>query len=457
MLKFSTSLTLAMGLALTAPMTAAMAQEAGAQQGADWLDIELNKSIVIETPRVPRAISITNPDIADVVQLGSPTKWQIQGAAIGSTDLVIQFGGDEPPLIYEITVHQDLSDMIRRVEGLAPENPPRVYPLNGRIVVEGSVPDLDTLERVAMVARMYDEEFVNLMQVGGDHQVQLEVIYAEVSRTGLRRMGINVLWSLPQAGAGLLNNLSTLPQSGLGSVTNLQPFALDAGYNALGYVAQGINIIGVMNLLDSHNLGKVIAQPTLVSLSGQKAEFLNGGQIPIVVPNPQGFATAQFRDYGTRMLFIPTVLSGDVIDVQVDLELSDLDTANGVNLSGAIIPALTTRRARAHVRLKSGMTFAIAGLLSETTTFARDGVPGLSRIPILGAFFREIEHRREEIEIMVYVTPRLVRPMAEDEVPPILGSTEDNNPGDLKFYLLGMDRKDRSRTAEPTGPIGLHR
>ncbi len=461
MMRISPSL-VAISLALGTAAPAALAQEAGSSQGladgSDWLDIELNKSIVLETPRVPRAISITNPEIADVVQLGTATKWQIQGAAIGSTDLVIQFGSDEPPLIYEITVHQDLSDLTRRVQAILPDAPPRVYPLNGRIVVDGDVPDLDTLEQVAMVARMYDEEFVNLMKVGGDHQVQLEVIYAEVNRSALRQMGVNVLWSLPQAGAGVFNNLATLPQSGLGSISQLQPFPLTTtGYNVLGYVTQGINILGVMNVLDGHDMGKILAQPTLVSLSGQKSEFLSGGEVPVVVPNPQGIPNVQFRDFGTRMLFIPTVLADDLIDIQVDLELSELDPANSVPLSGGTVPAFSTRRVKAHVRLQSGMTFAIAGLMQETTTFSRQAVPGLGRIPVLGALFRTVRHQREELEVMVYITPRLVRPMAEDEVPPILGTTEDNNPSDLKLFLLGMDRRDHSRTVAPTGIIGLHR
>lgn len=457
------ALPLVAALGVTLPAFAQQARTANSQQdarGGDWLDIELNKSIVVETPRTPRAISITNPEIADVVQLGSPTKWQIQGTSIGSTDLVIQFGSDEPPLIYEITVHQDLSDLIRRIETTTPPGTtaPRVYPLNGHIVVEGAVPDLDTLERITMVARMFDEEFVNLLRVGGDHQVQLEVVYAEVSRTGLRALGINLLWNLPQAGAAITNNLTALPGGWTSLQAPLGGFTLDGGgYSLSGFVGQGINLAGALTVLDNANLVKIMAQPTLVSLSGQKSEFLNGGKVPIVIPNPQGIPQFRFEEYGTRMLFIPTVLANDVIDIQVDVELSQVDDSTSVQVLGTSVPGLTARRVKAHVRVKDGMTFAIAGLLSENVSYARIAVPGLGRIPVLGALFRRVEHLREEREVMVYVTPRLVRPLAENDLPPILGTTEDNNPSDLALFLLGTDRRAGSRVAAPTGVIGLHR
>lgn len=427
------------------------------EQRSDWLDIELGKSIVLETPRIPRAISITNPDIADVVQLGSPTKWQIQGSSIGTTDLVIQFSDNVPPMIYEITVHQDLSDLIRRIDSVVPQNPPQVYPLGDHIVVEGVVPDLDTLERVSLVSQMYDESFVNLMTVKGDHQVQLEVIYAEVSRSGLRKMGINAFWNAPQLGVGLLTGSFSRTAPLLGSFAASLVPVQGSGFTLYGLVGQGINVGGALNILDSHGLAKNISQPTLVSLSGQKAEFLAGGTVPVIIQGQNGAVNVQYRPFGTRMLFIPTVLANDLIDIQIDLEVSELDPAAGVSVRGTTVPGFATRQMKGHVRLKSGMTFAIAGLLAEKIKFTRDEFPGLGRIPVIGALFRTILHQREESEILIYVTPRLVRPMAPGEVPAILGTTENNNPSDLALYLLGADRRAGSRTAAPTGEVGLQR
>ncbi len=448
---------LAMGSSAFAAPTASTAGETR----SDWLDIELGKSIVLETPQVPRAISITDPTVADVVQLGSPMKWQIQGQAIGTTDLVIQFGGDVPPMIYEITVHQDLSDLTRRIDAVVAQNPPRIYPLGDHIVVEGTVSDLDTLERVALIAQMYDEEFVNLMTVKGDHQVQLEVIYAEVTRSAIRQLGVNLFWSQAQYGAGSLQGNALagrnagLPQ--LGQFANVALQGASQGFALYGLIGQGINVGALLQVLDRHALAKVMAQPTLVSLSGQRAEFLAGGEVPVITPAIGGFATVQYREFGTRMSFLPTVLADDLIDVQLDLELSSIDPAVGTSLRGNTVPGFKSRKLRGHVRLKSGMTFAVAGLLQERVSMTRDEVPGLGRIPVLGALFRSINHEREEIELMVYITPRLVRPMAPGEVPAILGTTENNNPSDLALYLLGADHRPKSRTASPTGEVGLQR
>jgi pilus assembly protein CpaC len=455
MLKMLATLVVLFTALLAVPTSSAQA----ADERSGWLEIELGKSLVVELPDVPRAISVTNPTVADIVQLGSPLRWQVQGKKIGTTDLIIQFSGDRPPMLHEVTVHRDLSDLIRRIDNLVESNPPRVYPLNDRIVLEGTVDDLDTLEQISMIAGIYDANFVNLLRVRGDHQVQLEVIFAEVSRTGLRQMGVNILVnpSGTTSLAGITNGLAADPPLGL-PLTLLQYSPSAAAYSLFGGWFRGsFNIFGAINILDQYGLAKVIAQPTLVSLSGQQAEFLSGGEVPVPTPNAQGNITIKYREFGTRMLFVPTVLADDVIDVQINLEMSALDDALAARLNGLPVPGLTSRKVVSHVRLKSGMTFAIAGLLTERIAMTRDEVPGLGRIPVLGALFRSISHEREETELMVYVTPRLVRPMAPGEVPPILGTTENNNPVDVALFLLGATRRAKSRTATPTGDVGLQR
>ena len=218
-----------------------------------------------------------------------------------------------------------------------------------------------------------------------------------------------------------------------------------------------MNISGVLSIMDRYGLAKIISQPTLMSLSGQKAEFLAGGSVPQVLPSANGATSVTYKDFGTHMTFIPTVLGDDVVDVQVELEVSSLDPALGVSVQGSSIPGFNSRKASTHIRLRSGMTFAVAGLLSEKVSMTRDEVPGLGRIPVIGALFRSVKHTREETEMIVYVTPRLVRPMAPGEVPALLGTTENNNPSDLALFLLGMDHRAHSRTATPTGEVGLQR
>lgn len=459
--RLATAFTVLSGLA-AAPASAQESQ-------SDYFDIELGKSIVFTTPRVPSAIAITDPAVAVAVTLGVANKIQVQGVSIGTTDLVVQFGPGVPPLVYEITVHRDLSDLVRRIDSIVEGEPPRVYPLGERIVVEGPVDDLDTLEQVALVSRIYDEEFVNLMSVRGDHQVQLEVLFAEVSRTATRQLGLNVLWG--NAGQ---NALLSGPLNGKVQVANpqlLSALTTGAGQNGFvgspvlggftlgGYLAQ-FDVAALIGVLDDYKVGKILAQPTLVSLSGQKAEFLSGGQIPI--PTPQGGAggstvTIQYKSYGVQLWFIPTVLAGDVIDVQMYIEVSEPDFSVATRVAGFDVPGFFTRTSQNHVRLENGMTFAVAGLLSDDVTYSRVGVPGLGRLPLIGTLFRAVNHVRDETEVVIYVTPRLVRPLAPGEVPAPPGTTENNNPSDFELFILGMDHRPNSRTATATGAVGLQR
>lgn len=444
-------------LSVVAP--AAHAQDAR----ADWLDIEIGKSIVIETPRSPTAIAVTDPEIANFQPMSPTNRIQVQGKAIGSTDLVVQFGPGVPPMIYEVTVHRDLGDLVRRIDAIVEGEPPRVYPLGERVVVDGSVQDLDTLEQVAMVASIFDEDFINLMTVRGDHLVQLEVVFAEVSRTGNRSLGMNVLWGDERLALGLQgpgNNPSyafNAPQLNnvVGAGNPVSPPGV--GTFGIGAFIRPIDLTAMMSILSGYNLGKIHAQPTLVSLSGQQAEFLAGGEIPVPAPGGPGMIMVRFKEYGVKLSFVPTVLANNVIDIRTYLEISEPDFANATRVTGVEIPAFIARKARSHVRIESGMTFAIAGMLTDNVSYARLEVPGLGRIPIIGTLFRQVTHTREETEVVVYVTPRLVRPLGPGEVPAAPGTTENNNPSDLELFLLGMNHRPGSRTAQPTGAVGLQR
>lgn len=465
-----TALLFRIASALSAVSLLTIADAHAQEERSDWLDIELGKSVVLTTPRVPQAIAITDPKVATAVTLGVANKIQIQGTALGTTDLIVQFGPGIAPVSYEITVHRDLSDLIRRVDSIVEGEPPRVYPLGDRIVMEGAVDDLDTLERLALVTRVYDPEFVNLMYVRGDHQVQLEVVFAEVSRTAARQLGLNVLYG--DRAAGVVGGMFTQGQNqpSFANTQIIDSITTAAGDGAigsplqsgitLGAFIQQINLTAVLGTLDDYKIGKILAQPTVVALSGQKAQFLSGGQLPIPVPQGgagQSVITIQFRDYGVKMWFVPTVLAGDVIDVQVYLEISEPDYANAIAIAGIAVPGFVTRQGETHLRMENGMTFAVAGLLSENTTFNRVGVPGLGRIPLVGTLFRTVRHVRDEREVVMYVTPRLVRPLAPGEAPTPPGTAENNNPTDFELYLMGADHRINSRTESPTGAVGLKR
>jgi pilus assembly protein CpaC len=443
-----------------------------ADTDSTWLDIEVGKSSVLKTPKGATAIAVTDPTVADIITLGHANRIQIQGKTVGSTDLVIQLDADAQPIIYQITVHQNLSELIRRVNAMVEGTPPRIYPLEGHIIAEGNVDDLDTLEHITQLLTVYDENFVNLMSVRGDHQVQLEVVFAEVSRTGLRELGLNALFGGPPLAFGVQSPtasptaelihpyLATMMQKGIvGGATS-------AGFNIMTYI-DSVGLATVLSVLDDYSVSKILAKPTLVALSGNQANFQAGGEVPVINAPTTGTIKIEFKPYGVIVAFVPTVLANNVVDVRVELEVSEVDYAGGTSASGIEVPAFITRKSSSHLRIESGMTFAVAGMLSEGTSFTRAQIPLLGDFPFLGTFFRYTRHQRQERELMIFVTPRLVRPMAANEVPHYPGVNEDSNPTDFELFMLGLDHRTGSRKANDDnassemsaapGPIGLMR
>lgn len=427
---------------------------------SDWLDIELGKSQVLETPEHATVVAITDPNVADIIPMNSANKIQVQGKSVGSTDLVIQLGAGREPFIYEITVHRDLSSLVRRIDNIVEGAPPRVYPVGDRIVIQGDVSSLQVLEEIALVARIYDPEFVNLMHVIGDHQVQLEVVIAEVSRSGLRELGMNFLFGNSAIGAGLsspnaTSNLVTNPTQTLINAGAVQAAA--AGTFQVASYVSAASLGAVLSVLDDYMLSKVLAQPTMVCLSGQKAQFLAGGEIPLPKASGTGTISVDFREYGVKMAFVPTVLGHNIIDTQIEVEMSEPDYGNATRATGIEIPGFRTRKGQTHLRLEDGTTFAMMGLLSEQTSYSRAEIPGLGRIPVVGAAFRYTRHEREEKELMVFVTPHLVRPLQPGSVPMPPGVDGQPDPSDLDLFLLGREAKFTPGEVRPAGLIGLDR
>lgn len=464
----------ALALPLAMGGTVLLESEAQAQQSAaQWVDVPVGQSFIYQETRDILRVLISDSDIAELKQL-TPGQFQVRGLAVGSTDLWVWFK-DAPnnPVSYTLTVHEDLSDMVRRIDNTVDVNPPRVYPLMDRLVVEGSVPDVETLERVAGVASIYDPEFVNLMSVAGDHQIQLEVVFTEVDRRAFRELGINAIWGDNALGLSLSGPASVLSTFavGPGSPSNIGGGFIEAAttgtYQLLGTFGGDVDLAAIMSVLEQYDVSKILARPTLVALSGQQAEFLAGGEVPIPVAQTGNKITVEFKEYGVKLLFVPTVLANDVVDMRVYVEVSDIDSANSIRLTGIEIPAFISRKSQSHLRLESGMTFAMAGMLNEKSSQTTAMIPILGEIPIIGTLFRYVKHERVESELVIFVTPRLVRPMAASEVPDLPTSYEDNNPNDLELFLLGMDHRiggrnggdedEGSSGGEPQGTIGLAR
>ena len=407
------------------------------------IDVGVGQSSIVTAPRAIARVLVSDRDVASV-QLLEEGQIQVLGEALGTTDLWVWYRGEPgQPHRTLLTVRRDLSDLDRRIGELFPDaSPVKTLTLNNRVVLQGAVPDVEMLEAVSALARTYDADFVNLMTVSGDHSVQLRVVFAEVNRTRLRELGLDALWD-----SGTL-----LPRGAL-SLSATAPTSSSAAFSLGGTFSGDWGLSSTLEVLESHQLSRVLARPTLVALSGQQAEFLAGGEVPIPVSQYGDRVSIEFREYGVKVVFVPTVLADEVIDLQVYVEVSDVDPNNAVTLSDIAIPALSSRKSSSHVRLQSGMTFALAGLLDETVRASSSGVPGLSRIPVLGALFRQVKHEREERELMITVTPELVRPLAPGEVPAPPGTEQMDDPNNPEFYLLG--RLTHGAPPEPITEVGL--
>jgi pilus assembly protein CpaC len=426
----------------------------------NWIDVQAGQSLVWRAQAPIARLLLSDPTVAEV-KLLEEEQFQVRGVTVGTTDLWVWYrDGSKLPVEYQVSVHQDLSEMFRRIDAIAGDDEaPAVYPMNGRLVLDGAVADVETLERLAQIAAIYDPEFVNLMSVRGDHQVQLRVVFAEVSRTGLRELGFNWLFGDPDMTvAGYGPNYGDKWEFAAPDGGSLDYFMPTTGaFQLMGLLGlDDMTIAGFLGALEEANLSKILAEPTLVALSGQEAEFLAGGELPIPITTYDR-VQVEFKEYGIKLSFVPTVLAGDVIDLRVYTEVSEIDNSVSISLGGVGIPGFITRKGSSHLRLQDGTTFAMAGLLSESIRYQRAELPLLGRIPIIGTLFRYTKHEPEQTEIVIFVTPELVRPMAPGEVPPLPTASEDNDPNDFELFLLGLDHRPGSRTMEATGPVGMER
>lgn len=307
--------------------------------------------------------------------------------------------------------------------------------------LSGRLPNLPAHHRARQAA---GADAVDTSNIEIETQVMTEIRIAEVSRKTLKQFGINLLKSVgntlaalspPGALAGV--NASGTPYAPFASGSGFLP--VQSAYNiVVGDPSRGV--LGVLSLLENKGLARTLAEPSLVAMSGQTASFLAGGEFPVPVNQSGatgGGITIQYKEFGVRLNLTPTVLSRDRIGLKVAPEVSDLDFSAGIQVGGVAVPALTVRRTDTTVELGNGESFVISGLVSNNLLANVDKVPWLGNIPVLGAFFRSAQYSREEKELVMVVTPHLVRPMrAEARTPPLPGAeTESYRPGFTEFSL----------------------
>jgi pilus assembly protein CpaC len=456
----------AMGLTLLVAGTGLVAGASPAS--AEFIDsggaisLEANKGRLIRLREPAATVLVADPAIADV-QVKSPNLLYVFGKQPGETSLFAVDAHDRVLLNVTVSVSHNLSRLQRTLQTLMPDNHINVASVDGAIILSGTVKSNAASENVRQIAAQFvadEKKVINRLTVDGPTQVQLRVKIVEMSRTINRQLGIN--WDAAfSAGSNFVVGLFTGGATTLsGSFPPQFPIATRRnGVNnlSLSYTGQKYQVTSLIDALENEGLVKTLAEPNLSALSGETASFLAGGEFPIPVPQStsgnSSTITVQYKEFGVRLSFVPTILASDRISLKVSPEVSQLTSQGAVNLDGFSIPALTTRRASTTIELASGQTFAIAGLLQNSLNNNISKVPGLGDIPVLGELFKSTAYQRDETELVVLVTPVVVKPFADRTAAASAVNPNPDAPSDINRLFLGPRIEGQPRR-DPTQPGG---
>ncbi|MDH3718330.1 MAG: histidine kinase, partial [Planctomycetota bacterium] len=303
----------------------------------------------------------------------------------------------------------------------------KVVPLANSVVVSGYVDRPDQVSRVIRIAEDFYPKVINNINVGGVQQVLLHVKVMEVSRTKMRAMGFD--WSITNGADFLVSSVSGL----------LSSAGTPGGADTVrfGIVDNNVNFLGVLEALRQNNVAKILAEPTLVTVSGRAAKFVAGGEFPILVPAGLGTVSIEYKTFGTVVDFVPIVLGNGRIRLEVRPTVSELDASRGVTLNNTTVPGLNVRQVDTGVEMSAGQTLALAGLIQNRVEAENKGLPIISDLPYLGVPFRRVEETNNEIELLIMVTPELVEAMDAHEVPPLGPGMHTVSPPDGDLYWRG--------------------
>jgi len=426
---------------------------------AGTLPVPLNKSKVVSADRPIAKALVGSEDIADILPLTDRSIY-VLGKKMGTTSLTLYDGSGRVLSVMNVTVGPDVDTLQSQMGALIPGQPVQASISNDSIVLTGTVDNAVAADRAVQLAKTYaGEKVVNLISVGSSQQVMLEVRFAEVNRTAGREIGISAGLRGSSFSGVTGRDSGWVPpvQTTTNGVTTIAPGYLSTPgiTGAFGvfrdtFSIGNLTIDGMLNALETRGMAKTLAQPTLVSLSGEKASFLAGGEFPIPVPqsgNNNGAITVEFKPFGVSLGFTPTVLADRTINMIVEPEVSEIDRAASLTLNGITIPGIRTRRASTTVELRDGESFALAGLLQSDFKTDIQQIPILGSIPILGALFRSTEFQKGNTELMIVVTPHLVAPLRPGQVR--LPTDRVKDPDELKTFLLGQPFEAKPATNPP--------
>jgi pilus assembly protein CpaC len=425
--------------AMQAAATPAQPPQAGPDQvqsseAPQILHLLVGRSLVITSPAKIKRISLADPTIADAVVV-TPYQVVVNGKTPGGVSLLLwdEAGQNQA---FEVSVDIDVLGLTQKIHEVFPSEPVQIETSGNVVMLSGRVSSAEVADKILEVVKNSTPKVTSLMEVppAPQAQISLQVRFAEVSRQKAQTLGANFLRtfnsnmplsvSTQQFSPPTLGSLTTTTTSGTTTTTSTSgqnTFNLSDLLNIFIY-RPDIDLAATIQALETDNILEILAEPNLITESGKEASFLAGGQFPYPVVQAVGTGTSSpitilFKDYGVRLSFTPTVTQDGMIHLKVQPEVSTLDYSNAIVLQGFTVPAIATNRVQSEMDLKDGQSFAIAGLLDNRVTELFSKIPGIGDIPILGKLFQSRSLTKSDNELLIVVTPHIVRPLNPNEVP----------------------------------------
>lgn len=393
---------------------------------AEKLDMTVNTSRIVEFQFDVPKILVNNPELVRAVPI-SPRSIQLSALRSGVTQLNVWDANDNVTSL-DVTILGDVAELDMTLKTLFPSASLRLRPLNSSLYISGFVPKSEMVGSIMRVAQDYFPNIINDMKVGGVHEILLHVKVMEVSRTKLRAVGFDWDW-FTTSGGFVTQTVSQL-------VPGVPPLNADA-FPTLRFAVTsgGTEFQGFLQALRQYDLAKLLSEPTLTTLDGRPASFNVGGEIPIPIQQSLGVTTVQWREFGTRIDFVPILLGNGTVRLEVRPEISQIDPGLRDSVTGTV--GFRSRRADTAVELKAGQTLAIAGLIENRVEATNRGIPILADLPWFGFPFRRVQERTNEIETLVFVTPEFCEAMDACEVPACGPGQQTTSPSDCELYIRG--------------------
>ena len=396
------------------------------QGGAEEIRVSLGRSVVIDYPEDVSRISTSNPEVVDYVPV-STREILLHARGVGSATLVVWAKSGQRNF-YNVNVELNLEPLRKLLRETFPGEEIQVSAARDSISLNGTVSSQAVADRATALLQGVTKNVVNNLRTKpapADKQILLRVKFAELNRSQLNQFGLNLVSTGAANTPGLLTTGQFTPPRatdlsgvipGKAEGTSSQ-FTLTDALNVFAF-RPDLNLAATLRALQQQGFLQILAEPNLLTSNGKEASFLVGGEFPVPVLQGganAGAVTVQFREFGIRLTFTPNMTENGTLKMYVKPEVSTIDIANAITLSGFTIPALATRRVESNIELAAGQSFVIGGLIDDRTTENLSRIPGLSSIPLLGALFRSRSENRSKTELIVVVTPEIVEPAAASD------------------------------------------